>query len=84
MYHDLCGRKNSVFNVSSLDDRHKAYRKILQTGLGPRAILQYASLMESEARVLVDGLTLNPQHYETHIRRSACLDCFQTMTKIRN
>jgi cytochrome P450 len=69
MYQELCDRKKSVFNVSSNDERHRIYRKLLQTGLGPRAIRHYSPIFESEALVLLEELEQDPDNYEAHFRR---------------
>lgn len=69
MFHDLCGRYNAVFNVSSLDDRHKQYRRLLVKGLGAQALPGYIPLFESELSTLLDGLKASPSNLIEHIRR---------------
>ncbi|KAF5391109.1 hypothetical protein D9757_003068 [Collybiopsis confluens] len=71
MYHDLCGRGNTVFNISSLDNRHAMYRRLLKHGLSGRAIREYHGLLENEADVLVDGLAQEPESFQHHLRRNA-------------
>ena len=68
MFHELCDRKKTVFNIAS-NARHRMYRKILQSGLGPKAIQKYTPIMEAEVDTLVEGLRSSPSHYEAHIRR---------------
>lgn len=69
MYHEICDRKKAVFNVSSQDPRHMQYRKLLRSGLSPRATQQYWPLLQSEVRNFLDGLESSPMNYEYHIRR---------------
>lgn len=69
MYNVLCGRGQSVFNVSSLGQRHQTYRKLLQSGLGQQATLQYWPVLEQELYTLLDGLAESPKDYEWHFRR---------------
>lgn len=70
MYHELCGRGKSVFNISSLDARHRRYRKILHSGLSPTATKnEYVELLERNALTLVNGFMESPNEFEKHIRR---------------
>ncbi|RDB27129.1 O-methylsterigmatocystin oxidoreductase [Hypsizygus marmoreus] len=71
MYQDICDRKKAVFNISSLDPRHKLYRKLLQTGLSARATQSFWPLIQDEVNVLLDGFEKSPEKYEKHIRRNA-------------
>ncbi|KAF9456423.1 cytochrome P450 [Collybia nuda] len=71
MYHEICDRKKSVFNISSTDPRHRQYRRLLHTGLGPLAVRDYWPLIQSEAETLLEGFAKSPEKYETHIRRNA-------------
>lgn len=70
MFHEICGRKNTVFNISSLNARHKQYRRILQSGLGSQATQDYWPLLDEAIADLLDGLSTSPEKYERHIRRS--------------
>lgn len=69
MFHELCGRGKSVFNISSLDSRHSKYRKLMQHELSGRAIREYHSLLESEADIFVESLTKEPHAFQQHLRR---------------
>ncbi|KAJ8503373.1 hypothetical protein ONZ45_g10914 [Pleurotus djamor] len=71
MYHVLCDRQNSVFNISSSHDHHKRYRKLLQSGLGIRALPNYHDLLETEVAKLLDGFQRSPSNFQKHIRRNA-------------
>ncbi|KAG6867889.1 hypothetical protein C0993_009820 [Termitomyces sp. T159_Od127] len=71
MLHDVCDRRKTVFNVSSLDSRHKKYRKLLKTGLNARVTQEYWPLLQSELKVLLDGFADNPKEFTKHIRRNA-------------
>ncbi|KIK64003.1 hypothetical protein GYMLUDRAFT_161640 [Collybiopsis luxurians FD-317 M1] len=70
MYHELCGRGSSVFNISSQDGRHGKYRRLLKSGLGDGAIREYHDLLESEADVLVQSLAREPEAFQHHLRRN--------------
>ncbi|KAF8056530.1 cytochrome P450 [Lyophyllum atratum] len=71
MYNEVCDRKKAIFNISSLDARHKQYRKLLKTGLSARATQGFWPLIESEVATLLDGFSCSPEKYEKHIRRNA-------------
>lgn len=71
MFHETCGRGKSVFNISSLNERHKKYRRLLLIGLGPSATQGYWPALHSEAQVLIDNLAENPKELEKHFRRLA-------------
>ncbi|KAF8231177.1 cytochrome P450 [Tricholoma matsutake] len=71
MFHEICDRKKSVFNISSSDARHSQYRRLMHTGLSARATREYWPLLQSEAVKLLDGLFSSPDKYENHIRTNA-------------
>ncbi|KAK0231460.1 cytochrome P450 [Armillaria fumosa] len=71
MYNELAGRGMSVFTVSSQHPHHKIYRRLLQSGLNPRAVQAYRGIMERELRILLDGLLTTPESYAKHLRRNA-------------
>lgn len=70
MYGELIGRKWNVFNISFDNPRHKIYRKLLRTGLNPRAIQGYRPLMERESMIFLRGLLKKPKEFASHARRS--------------
>ncbi|KAJ3786750.1 cytochrome P450, partial [Lentinula aff. detonsa] len=70
MYHELCGRGQSVFNISSLDSRHGKYRKLIQHGLSGRSICSYHDLLDNEANIFVESMTREPKAFQHHIRRN--------------
>lgn len=69
MYNVICDRGKAIFNISSSDPRHKQYRKLLQTGLGIRAIRGYLPLIQRESRRLAQGLLQTPDEFITHVQR---------------
>ncbi|KAG7441817.1 cytochrome P450 [Guyanagaster necrorhizus] len=71
MYHEICARGKSVFNISSLDSRHKQYRRLLQEGVGAMATLQYSSLLDAMADMMVEGFIDSPEKYVHHLRRNS-------------
>ncbi|KZT20213.1 cytochrome P450 [Neolentinus lepideus HHB14362 ss-1] len=71
MLHDLCGRRDTVFNIPATNGRHRKYRSLIQTGLNQRATLSYAPVLEKELAVLLQRLKNAPESYQEHIRRNA-------------
>ncbi|GLB39440.1 putative cytochrome p450 [Lyophyllum shimeji] len=71
MYHEICDRRKAIFNISSLDARHRQYRKLLNTSLNSRATQEFWPLIQSELDTLLDGFRSSPVKYEKHIRRNA-------------
>ncbi|KAF8878783.1 cytochrome P450 [Infundibulicybe gibba] len=71
MYHEICDRGKSIFNISSSDARHRQYRKILRGELGSSGTKAYWPLLESEVGKLLTGLRNSPEKYQGHIRRNA-------------
>ncbi|KAK0452037.1 cytochrome P450 [Desarmillaria tabescens] len=71
MYNELAERGMSVFSVSSQHPHHKIYRRILQSGLNPRAVQSYRGILERELHILLDGLLHTPESYAKHLRRNA-------------
>ncbi|KAG6811069.1 hypothetical protein H0H92_009129 [Tricholoma furcatifolium] len=71
MYYDVCDRGKAIFNISSLDNRHRQYRKLLNSGLSARATQEYWPLIQSELDILLQGCVKSPRDYEKHIRRNA-------------
>lgn len=69
MYHELCARGKSVFNISSLDDRHKQYRRLLGNGLGAQATQYYWPILESAVDNFIEELQSAPRRYQAHLRR---------------
>ena len=80
MYHHLCERGNSVFNISSTDPKHKQYRRILHSGLAPRATRKYHHILEDEAKVLLCGFRNAPQDFQKHLRRCDCKLSWESKT----
>lgn len=71
MYNVICDRGKAIFNISSSNPRHKQYRKILQSGLGLRAIREYLPLIQQESLRLALGLIQSPEQLVTHIQRNS-------------
>ncbi|KAK0444635.1 cytochrome P450 [Desarmillaria tabescens] len=71
MYHEICARGKSVFNISSLDNRHKQYRRLLQEGIGAKATQQYSSLLDAMADTMVESFIKSPEEYVHHLRRNS-------------
>ncbi|KAJ3772789.1 cytochrome P450 [Lentinula raphanica] len=70
MYHELCGRGDSVFNISSLDPRHGTYRRLIRHGLSGRALEGYHELLENEANIFIELMTQKPGEFQHHLRRT--------------
>ncbi|PFH49414.1 hypothetical protein AMATHDRAFT_63274 [Amanita thiersii Skay4041] len=71
MYKELVGRKLAVFNISSQHPRFKIYRKLLHSGLNPRAVQTYHNLIQEEARKLLRALAKAPEDFIVHFRQNA-------------
>ena len=65
----LCRREMTVFNISSLNERHKQYRKIIMSELNGRSVQSYWPILESEGYTLLNDIQKNPKEFEAHIRR---------------
>ncbi|EPQ55579.1 cytochrome P450 [Gloeophyllum trabeum ATCC 11539] len=57
--------------MSSQNPRFKTYRRILNSGLNPRAVRADRELQEREVRVLLRGLAKSPQDFHAQLRRNA-------------
>jgi len=71
MFGELIGRKFSIFMTSFFDPRFKKYRRMLQSGLNPRAVQSYRHIQEEELRVLLKNLAEKPESFSKHVRRNA-------------
>jgi hypothetical protein len=67
---ELVNRKYSVFNISSQHPRFRVYRRMMQTGLNPRAVKRYEAVIAQERATLLLALLSNPERFVTHLRRS--------------
>ncbi|KDR82002.1 hypothetical protein GALMADRAFT_60016 [Galerina marginata CBS 339.88] len=68
---ELAGRKRSVFWTSFMDSRFRLFRRLLQSGLNPRASKSYRPIQMQETKVLLQGLATSPEAFSPHIRRNA-------------
>ncbi|KAF9562477.1 cytochrome P450 [Agrocybe pediades] len=68
---ELGGRKKSVFITQFSDPRFKLYRRLLQTGLNPRAAKSYEPIQIQETQILLQNLLNAPDDFKIHIRRNA-------------
>ncbi|TFY71146.1 hypothetical protein EVG20_g1841, partial [Dentipellis fragilis] len=68
---ELCGRKNTVFGLSSQHPRFRRYRRLMHEGLNPRATRSYACIVEDENRILLRGLRDRPGEFIKDVRRNA-------------
>ncbi|KAJ3506809.1 hypothetical protein NLJ89_g6662 [Agrocybe chaxingu] len=68
---ELAGRGDSVFLSSYSDPRFKIFRRLLQTGLNPRASKSYRPIQVQESHVLLKALATTPEDFMAHIRRNA-------------
>jgi len=68
---ELAGRKHQIFLTPFSDPRFKPLRKLLQTGLNPRASKTYRPIQTQETQVLLKGLLNSPAEFRGHIRRNA-------------
>ena len=69
MYNVICGRGQTIFQISPTDATHKTYRRLLQTELGVRGTKIYAGIIQEELGNLVEGMRSNPARWVAHIQR---------------
>jgi cytochrome P450 len=67
MYHVICGRALTLFNISGLHPRHKIYRRILHSGLSAQGVQEYSHILEDEADILIQGLRETPTQFKNHL-----------------
>ncbi|KAJ7617103.1 cytochrome P450 [Roridomyces roridus] len=70
MYHLICGRGLSVFNIPASYPRHKLYRRLLKSGLN-LSPADVSETLEEEVGVLMRGLVERPGEWRRHLRRNA-------------
>jgi hypothetical protein len=63
----LAGRALSVFWVSSSHPRFKKYRKLLHSGLNPRAVESYYDVLKQQSVHLMRDLVIAPGAFASHI-----------------
>ncbi|KAF8874362.1 cytochrome P450 [Infundibulicybe gibba] len=68
---ELAERKHTMFQLPYGDPRFKIYRRLLHSGLNPRATHTYQPIQYQETRVLLKELLNNPSEFAQHIRRNA-------------
>ncbi|KAF9000230.1 cytochrome P450 [Cyathus striatus] len=68
---DIAGNSLGVFSISFLHPRFKIYRKLLNSGLSPRAAISYRTIQQQEARILLKNLLDKPEDFTAHIRTAA-------------
>ncbi|KAL0576956.1 hypothetical protein V5O48_005027 [Marasmius crinis-equi] len=64
-------RNYSVFRISYLSPRFRLYRKMMHSGLAPRAVRDYQPIQIREVNILLKGLVKSPQEFVHHLRRNA-------------
>ncbi|KAK7040289.1 hypothetical protein VNI00_009756 [Paramarasmius palmivorus] len=68
---NIMGLDTVVFNTSYEHPRFKTYRRMLHSGLSPRAVRDYQSLQIQEKNTFLLGLLNAPESFRAHIRRNA-------------
>jgi len=71
MLGQVSGLRLPVFRIPFLDPRFKIYRRMLHTGLNPRASKSYRPIQTQETQVFLQGLACSPKEFDLHIRRNA-------------
>ncbi|KAK1231955.1 hypothetical protein PQX77_004926, partial [Marasmius sp. AFHP31] len=64
-------RDYSVFRMSYLSPRFRRYRKMMHSGLSPRAVQDYRTIQIRETNILLKGLAQTPKEFIPHLRRNA-------------
>ncbi|KAG7088802.1 hypothetical protein E1B28_012763 [Marasmius oreades] len=62
---------NDVFRVRADDPHFKAHRRMMHSGLGPRAVREYQPLQIQETNTMLRSLAEDPDKFIAHIRRNA-------------
>ncbi|KAF9266216.1 cytochrome P450 [Marasmius fiardii PR-910] len=62
---------DDVFRVQIDDPRFKAHRRLMHSGLGPRAVREYQPLQIQETNTMLRSLADDPDRFIAHIRRNA-------------
>ncbi|KAL0070241.1 hypothetical protein AAF712_002733 [Marasmius tenuissimus] len=68
---DLMDFSDDVFRTQSDDPNFKAHRKMMHSGLGPRAVRDYQPLQIQETNTMLRSLADQPDDFIAHIRRNA-------------
>lgn len=63
------GKRADVFAMSTQNPRFKIYRRVLHTGLNPRAVRDYNPIQMQETHTLLKSLLQSPEHFFAHVRR---------------
>lgn len=70
MLHELLNRKLTLFGISSDNPRFKIYRRLVQTGLNPRAVQSYREILERERNILLRNLeSKSSQNFVSYIKQ---------------
>ncbi|KAL0070250.1 hypothetical protein AAF712_002742 [Marasmius tenuissimus] len=64
-------RNYSVFRMSYLSPRFRLYRRMMHSGLSPRAVQDYRPIQTRETNILLKGLAETPKEFVPHLRRNA-------------
>ncbi|KAG7100011.1 hypothetical protein E1B28_001798 [Marasmius oreades] len=62
---------DDVFRVRIDDPHFKAHRRMMHSGLGPRAVREYQPLQIQETSIMLRSLADDPDRFIAHIRRNA-------------
>ncbi|KAF9265265.1 cytochrome P450 [Marasmius fiardii PR-910] len=62
---------DDVFRVNVDDPHFKAHRRMMHSGLGPRAVREYQPLQIQETNIMLRSLADDPDRFIVHIRRNA-------------
>ncbi|KAK7014772.1 hypothetical protein VNI00_019270 [Paramarasmius palmivorus] len=69
--HQVAMLNYNMFRMRVDHPRFRVYRRMMQSGIGPRALQGYRSLQLQERNVLLRNLVDNPQDFISHLRRNA-------------
>ncbi|KAK7029429.1 hypothetical protein VNI00_014683 [Paramarasmius palmivorus] len=64
-------RHHGVFRLPFDHPRFRTYRRMMHSGLSPRAVQGYQPLQIQEVNILLRGLADNPKDFIPHLRRNA-------------
>lgn len=69
--HKVAMLNHNMFRMRVNHPRFRAYRKMMHSGIGPRAVQEYRPLQLQERNVLLQSLVNSPEDFISHLRRNA-------------
>ncbi|KAL0565565.1 hypothetical protein V5O48_016455, partial [Marasmius crinis-equi] len=80
---ELLDFDDEVFRVQSDDPRFKIHRRMMHSGLGPRAVREYRPLQTQETSTMLRSMADDPDNFIAHFRRQVAYGYTVTETDDR-